>query len=251
MIMATLRSMKLRLFLGWTMIVLLGTQLAAQILEPDMILVEGGTFNMGTETGAKKERPVHPVTLQSFSIGKYEVTQDLWVAVMGSNPSTFNTCGQCPVEQATPAEIDAFIAKLNILTGKKYRLPTEAEWEYAARGGNQSQGYTYPGSNELNLVAWNVANAEGQTHPVGQLKPNELGLYDMAGNVWELCADWFSGSYYKNSPSENPLNTKKAMFRVVRGGSWRSGPERCYNEARNVNSKHHRISNLGFRLVLD
>ncbi len=224
--------------------------MVAQISEPEMVFVEGGTFEMGTNSGTKKERPVHKVTLNSFSIGKYEITQDQWVAVMGSNPSTFNTCGKCPVEQATPDEIDAFIAKLNYLTGKNYRLPTEAEWEYAARGGNKTKGYTYPGSNDLGLVAWNVANAEAQTQPVGEKLPNELGLYDMAGNVWELCSDWFSGKYYKNSPADNPINTKKAMFRVVRGGSWRSGPERCYNEARNVNSKHHRISNLGFRLVL-
>jgi formylglycine-generating enzyme required for sulfatase activity len=243
--------MMVRLFLGWMMVWVLSAQLQAQVAEPEMVFVEGGTFQMGTAEGTKKELPVHAVTLHSFYIGKYEITQNQWVAVMGTNPSTFNTCGQCPVEQATPAEINAFIAKLNTLTGKKYRLPTEAEWEYAAIGGNKSKGFTYPGSNKLDDVAWHVSNAGGITHPVGELKPNELGIYDMAGNVWELCSDWFAGSYYKRSPPANPLNTKKALYRVVRGGSWKSASERCYNQARNINSRHHRTSNMGFRLVLE
>jgi formylglycine-generating enzyme required for sulfatase activity len=241
--------MRIRIYLG--LIMLLPLALLAQIAEPEMVFVEGGTFEMGTNSGTNKEQPVHKVTLNSFSIGKYEITQDQWVAVMGSNPATFNTCGKCPVEQATPADIDTFIAKLNALTGKKYRLPTEAEWEYAATGGKKSKGFTYPGSNNLDEVAWNVNNAQGTTHPVGALKPNELGLYDMAGNVWELCSDWFAGNYYKHSPADNPLNTKKALFRVVRGGSWKSASERCYNQARNVNSRHHHTSNMGFRLVLE
>ncbi len=242
--------MVLRLCIGFVML-FLHAQLWAQGPEPEMVFVEGGTFQMGTSEGTKKELPVHAVTLNNFYIGKYEITQNQWVAIMGINPSTFNTCGQCPVEEATPADIDTFIAKLNALTGKKYRLPTEAEWEYAAIGGNKSKGHVYPGSNNLNDVAWNVDNADGMTHPVGALKPNELGIYDMAGNVWELCSDWFAGGYYKNSPATNPLNSKKAVFRVVRGGSWLSGPERCYSQARNVNSKHHQRANMGFRLVLE
>lgn len=223
----------------------------ASITEPDMVLVPGGTFDMGTLNGAGHERPVHAVTLDSYYIGKYEVTQDLWQAVMGYNPADFNTCGQCPVEQVTPEEIDQFIAKLNELTGKHYRLPTEAEWEYAAIGGPQSKHYTYPGSDSLADVAWYVGNADNKTHPVGLKEPNELGLYDMAGNVWEICADWFSRSYYKKSPAKNPLNSHKAMFRLVRGGSWRSDTNRCYCQARNRNSRDHHISNMGFRLVLD
>ncbi len=243
--------MKIHYCLGLMMLLLWHAPLLAQMPALEMVLVEGGSFAMGTNTGTKKERPVHTVTLNNFYIGKYEITQNQWLAVMGTNPSTFNTCGSCPVEQVTLDDIDTFIAKLNALTGKKYRLPTEAEWEYAALGGTQSKGYTYPGSNNLTEVAWHVGNAEATTHPVGELKPNELGLYDMAGNVWELCSDWFSGGYYKHGPATNPQNNQKAMFRVVRGGSWRSGPERCYTQARNVNSKHHRISNLGFRLVLE
>lgn len=234
------------------LLVLLVVNLLAQpFTPPEMVYIEAATFEMGIDGGLKKEHPKHTVKLNSYSIGKYEVTQNLWVSVMGSNPSTFNTCGECPVEQVTPETVDAFISKLNALTGKKYRLPTEAEWEYASAGGAKSQNYTYSGSNNLDEVAWNVDNADEKTHPVGTKKPNELGLYDMSGNVWELCQDWYSPKWYKKSPSDNPVNTQKAVFRLVRGGSWRSGPERCYNEARNRNSKHHHISNLGFRLVLE
>jgi sulfatase modifying factor 1 len=170
---------------------------------------------------------------------------------MGNNPSTFNSCGECPVEQVEWESIHLFISKLNTITGKKYRLPTEAEWEYAAMGGSKSMHYQYSGSNNLNEVAWNKDNAENKTHPVGLKKPNELGIYDMSGNVWELCSDWYSADYYKTSPASNPRNDQPAKYRVVRGGSWRSGENRCYNKARNRNIKDHHISNLGFRLVLE
>lgn len=228
-------------------------QLAAQtdIPQPEMVFVEGGSFEMGVAKGLKKEMPQHTVTLNDFYIAKYEVTQDLWVAVMGSNPSTFNTCGKCPVEEIDGPMVDEFLKKLNELTGKNYRLPTEAEWEYAAIGGKLSKGYTFPGGNDLNEVAWNVANAHQKTHPVGLKTPNELGLYDMAGNAWELCADYYDKKYYKYSPNNNPVNTKKAKLRVARGGSWRSAANRCYSQARNRDIHDHQKDNLGFRLVLD
>jgi formylglycine-generating enzyme required for sulfatase activity len=216
-----------------------------------MVRIEGGIFQMGDSATEKKERPLHAVTLNSFSIGKYEVTQNLWRSVMGSNPSTFNTCDECPVEQVDWESIQQFISKLNALTGKKFRLPTEAEWEYAAMGGNKSLHYKYSGSNNLSEVAWNKNNAADKTHPVGLKKPNELGLYDMSGNVWEQCSDWYDADYYQNSPTNNPRNDHPAKYRVVRGGSWRSGENRCYNKARNRNIKDHHISNLGFRLVLE
>lgn len=214
-----------------------------------MVFVEGGTFQMGDSAGLKNEQPQHAVTLNSFSIGKYEVTQELWVAVMGSNPSTFNTCSTCPVEQVEWESVEIFLSKLNTLTGKKYRLPTEAEWEYAAMGGNKSKHYRYSGSNSLSEVAWHKGTAEEKTHPVGLKKANELGLHDMSGNVWELCSDWYDAAYYKRMPQNNPRNDTPAKYRVVRGGSWRSGENRCYSKARNRNIKDHHISNLGFRLV--
>jgi formylglycine-generating enzyme required for sulfatase activity len=141
---------------------------------------------------------------------------------------------------------------LNALSGKKYRLPTEAEWEYAALGGKLSKDYLYPGGNNLQQVGWVVQNADKRTHPVGQKQPNELGIYDMPGNVWELCADYWGPGYYKHSPANNPCNTQPAMLRVTRGGSWRSAENRCYCKARNCNVyDHYRKENFGLRLVLD
>jgi len=218
---------------------------------PTMILVDSGTYKMGSTNGLKNEKPVHTVTLKSFYIGQYEVTQALWQKVMGDKPSHFSGCSDCPVEEVTPEQIQQFITRLNQLTGKHYRLPTEAEWEYAALGGNKSKGYKYSGGDDLGEVAWCEDNSEKRTHPVGQKKPNELGLYDMSGNVWELCADWFNKNYYAISPVNNPLNYKKAVHRVVRGGSWRSPAERCYSKARNRNINDHHKQNGGFRLALD
>ena len=220
-------------------------------INPSMVFVEGGTFEMGSNTGVKNERPVHKVTLNSFYIGVYEVTQSLWQSVMGDNPSYFKSCNTCPVEEASPEQVDLFLTKLNALTGKRFRLPTEAEWEYAARGGSKSKGYRYCGSDSLFEVGWVRDNAGEKTHQVGLKKPNELGLYDMSGNVWELCIDWWNPAFYKNSPADNPVNLKKAGFRVTRGGSWRSGEERCYNTARNRNVYDHHKQNCGFRLVMD
>ncbi|HLP52799.1 MAG TPA: formylglycine-generating enzyme family protein [Chitinophagales bacterium] len=218
----------------------------------EMVRVKGGSFQMGTLNGVKSERPVHEVKVGSFAIGKYEITQAQWQAVMGSNPSHFKGCDNCPVEEITLAEVDSFISKLNRISNSNYRLPTEAEWEYAALGGPLSKGYCYPGSDSLEQVAWMVDNAGKKTHPVGQKKPNELGLYDMSGNVWELCSDYWNAAYYKTSPAVNPRNDTKAVFRVTRGGSWRSGEERCYSKARNFNAyDHYRKENFGLRLVID
>jgi formylglycine-generating enzyme required for sulfatase activity len=226
---------------------LLDTLLAAN----PMVLVEGGTFQMGSSDGLKNERPVHAVTLKSFYIGKFEVTKSLFLAVMDSQ-GIGEACNDCPIVDRSPEEIDTFLNRLNTMTGKHYRLPTEAEWEYASIGGNKSKGYKYSGSNNLDEVAWYKSNSKGTwTNPVGQKKPNELGLYDMSGNAWELCADWFDNNYYKRSPAANPRNDKKAAHRVVRGGSWRSPEERCYSKARNRNIKDHRKQNGGFRLALD
>ena len=221
------------------------------VTEPAMLLVMGGAFKMGSDTDLKNERPAHIVSLNSFYMSMYEITQSIWQVVMAGNPSYFKTCAYCPVEEVTPEQVDTFIAKLNLITGKHYRLPTEAEWEYAAIGGRKKRGYKYPGSDSLEEVAWIKGNAAEKTHPVGEKKPNELGLYDMAGNVWELCSDWWSADYYSHSPESDPRNDAKALFRVVRGGSWRSEAERCYSKARNRNVYDHTKQNCGFRLVLD
>lgn len=188
----------------------------------NMVYVEGGTFTMGAtaEQGRDaydNEKPAHKVTVSSFSIGKYEVTQKEWKAVMGSNPSKFRG-DNLPVENVSWEDCQSFIRKLNSLTGKKFRLPTEAEWEYAARGGNKGHGYKYSGSNKLDEVGWYYDNSGKTTHEVGRKSPNELGLYDMSGNVCERCNDW-EGDYGSNSQTD-PLGPSSGSYRVLRGGSW-------------------------------
>lgn len=189
-----------------------------------MMLVEGGTFAMGATSEQividtpEDEFPVHNVTLSNYYIGETEVTQELWNTVMGENPSNFKGDLQCPVEMVSWDDCQTFIAKLNELTGKSFRLPTEAQWEYAARGGKQTKKYLYSGGDDLDAVAWHYYNASETTHPVKTKRPNELHLYDMSGNVWEWCADWY-GSYSADGQT-NPTGPAKGAKRVVRGGAW-------------------------------
>jgi sulfatase modifying factor 1 len=218
------------------------------LLNHEMVFVEGGTFQLGSETGEYDQRPVHTVILSSFNIGKFEVTQAQWKAIMGSNPSYFKDCDQCPVEQVSWNDVQDFIRKLNAQTGKNYRLPTEAEWEYAAKGGKSSKGYTYSGSNDLNSVAWNSENSGFKTHAVGGKQANELGVYDMTGNVWEWCSDWY-GTY--NSYSEtNPTGASLGKARVLRGGRGDDGAYYCRSAFRYGNFPDYWFSDYGFRLVL-
>ena len=222
-----------------------------QNLINNMIYVEGGTFTMGatSEQGNdaySDEKPAHQVTLSSFSIGRYEVTQEEWEAVMGSNPSKFKGA-KLPVEKVSWDDCQAFIRKLNQLTGKKFRLPTEAEWEYAARGGNKSIGYKYAGGNNLGSVAWYKDNSNGKTHEVGQKQPNELGLYDMSGNVWEWCQDWRGD--YSSSSQTNPAGPSTGSDRVDRGGSWIYYAGSCRVSRRSHCTPGIRRDDLGFRLA--
>ena len=194
----------------------------------DMVWVEGGIFMMGAtgeqgDDAETNEFPVHQVTLSGYYISKYEVTQELWLAVMGSNPSFFTGNPRHPVENVSWNDCQKFIAKLNSLTGKNFRLPTEAEWEYAARGGKWSMGYKYPGSDSLDSVAWIDVSPYGTTHPVGQKSPNELGLYDMSGNVHEFCQDWY-GSYISVAQT-NPTGPTSGPDHVIRGGGYYSRAE--------------------------
>ena len=158
------------------------------------------------QDGNSNEQPVHKVKLSNFEMGKYPITQAQWEAVMGANPSRFNTCDQCPVEKISWNDVQEFIEKLNEkYPGKNYRLPTEAEWEYAARGGNESKGNLYSGSSELGSVGWFSDNSNNKTHPVGKKQPNELGIYDMSGNVWEWCHDWYDDEYYKTCADQGTV----------------------------------------------
>jgi formylglycine-generating enzyme required for sulfatase activity len=217
--------------------------------EPEMIYIAGSTFNMGSDDGDNDEKPIHSVTVSDFYIGKYEVTQKQWRDIMGSNPSYFKDCDQCPVENVSWDDVQEYLKKLNARSGKIFRLPTEAEWEYAARGGNQSRGYTYSGGNNLDEVAWYDGNSGNKTHPVGQKGPNELGLYDMSGNVWEWCGDWYGSGYYQNSPAINPKGPTSESSRVDRGGCWYRNAQYCRSSFRSF-APLSRISYLGFRLVL-
>ncbi|MBQ7689970.1 MAG: SUMF1/EgtB/PvdO family nonheme iron enzyme [Muribaculaceae bacterium] len=221
-----------------------------------MVTVEGGTFTMGasdddTEAGSD-ETPAHQVTLTDFSIGSTEVTQEVWQAVMGTNPSYFTGDLQRPVECVSWNTCSDFLAALNQLTGKTFRLPTEAEWEYAARGGKKSKGYKYAGSDIVDEVAWykgTIPSNGPQT--VATKKPNELGLYDMSGNVWEWCADWYDKSYYSNSPGSNPTGPTTGYSRVHRGGTW-SNPngEQLRVSNRDCLAPRNSSRYIGLRLAL-
>lgn len=271
-----------------------------------MIRVQGGTFTMGatSEQGSDAyddEKPAHQVTLSTYYIGETEVTQELWKAVMGTNPSYFapketsaaqgsydafvadakrlnakkpgtvkiptrqewdaamvTTSGSLkrPVEQVSWDDCQEFIRRLNQLTGRTFRLPTEAEWEYAARGGSKSRGYKYAGGNDINAVAWYVENAydKGEsspdygTHIVKTKQPNELGIYDMTGNVWEWCQDWYGK--YTDGAQSNPEGPSAASYRVSRGGSWLSNARYCRTSLRNFYSPDLRNYDFGLRLVL-
>jgi len=220
----------------------------------DLVYVRGGSFAMGSDKGESDEKPIHSVTLSNYFIGKYEVTVGQFrkfITATGYKTSADINGGsylwngsQWKLQAGVNWESDALGFKrpeseenhpvihvswtdaieytkwLSTVTGKAFRLPTEAEWEFAARGGMSSNGYTYAGSNDINLVAWSLDNKSNQTFPVGKKQPNELGIYDMTGNVWEWCSDWYDADYYAKSPSMNPQGSKSGLFKVIRGGSW-------------------------------
>ena len=228
-----------------------------------MIAVEGGTFTMGatSEQGSDaddREKPTHSVTLSSYSIGETEVTQALWQTVMGQKPandgyqwdSTFGLGGGYPAYYVSWNDCQNFIRRLNALTGENFRLPTEAEWEFAARGGNKSRGYKYAGSNNIDIVAWYDDNSGSlcQTHIVGTKSPNELGLYDMSGNVREWCQDWYG--YYSSSSQTNPTGPGSGYYRVNRGGNWCIDAWFCRVSCRSYNDPTHRYDVIGLRLAL-
>jgi formylglycine-generating enzyme required for sulfatase activity len=193
------------------------------------------------------EKPVHTVTLSNYSIGETEVTQALWQAVMGANPSSHKD-PNCPVEHVIWDDCQKFIQKLNVLTGKSFRLPTEAEWEYAARGGCKSKGYQYAGSNDLELVAWCSNNSSDQTHPVKTKVPNELGIYDMSGNVGEWCQDWYGP--YSSAAVTNPKGGTTGVYRVIRDGNYSCLVKFCRVVSRDHSNPRAPYQTVGLRLAL-
>lgn len=217
-----------------------------------MFNVPGGSFAMGAANddydADASEKPAHLVTVSTFAIGRTEVTQQLWVAIMGKNPS-FTKGDKLPVTNISYNDCLEFIAKLNSLTGRHFRLPTEAEWEYAARGGNKSMGYKYSGSNAIGSVAWYEGNSYNSTHEVGTKTANELGLHDMTGNVWEWCSDW--KGLYSSTAQENPKGPTTGELRVYRGGSMVSSNKACRISIRlGGYPSSCKLADLGFRLAL-
>ena len=258
------------------------TQILEELTE-SFVLVEGGIFGMGSNSGYSSEKPVHNVTLSSYYVAKTEVTQAQWTAVMGNNPSYFKGDNR-PVEYVSWYDAIVFCNKLSMMDNKTpvysvdgktnpdtwgytpcqgisirsgtvtmdlkangYRLPTEAEWEFAAWGGKKMKGYKYSGSDNLLTVAWYVGNSGDQTHDVATKSPNELGLYDMSGNVWEWCWDWYGS--YSSSAQTNPVGASSGSCRVVRGGSWYHGRSQCSVSCRDYHYPDDRGIMLGFRLV--
>ena len=220
----------------------------------NMVDVEGGTFRMGAKQGDYDgdidERPGQSVTLSTYMICKYELTQREWMAVMGTNPSFF-VGEDLPVDCVSWEMInDHFLPKLRSMTGLNFRLPSEAEWEFAAGGGNKSNGYKYSGSNCIGEVAWNMENSNRMTHSVGQRNANELGLFDMSGNVWEWCNDWYSGVYYSSSTSNNPVGPVSGTHHVLRGGGWSSNAWSCRILYRHHDSPTGWSALYGLRLAL-
>ena len=221
-----------------------------------MIYVEGGSFVMGCTSEQSDcnddERPTHRLMLDSYYIGETEVTQELWRAVMGDNPSKFRGDEtKLPVEMVSWEDCQFFITLLNRMTGRKFRLPTEAEWEYAARGGRKSENNKYAGAPSLDYVGWYKNNSGSRTHDVKSKIPNELGIYDMSGNVWEWCQDWFGSGYYANSPQANPTGPSSGSYRVCRGGCWETNDAQyCRVANRDHLSPGYRSDGIGFRVVL-
>ena len=196
-----------------------------------------------------QEASLHRVSLDDFCISRYEVTQDQWERIMGYNPSFHEKGGRYPVENVSWEDVREFIRRLNILNTKPeepFRLPTEAEWEYAARSGGRPEKYS--GGSDLDTVAWYLENSGGTSHPVGQKTSNGLGIYDMSGNVWEWCQDWYSDDYYRVSPERNPKGPEEGSGRVFRGGGWGDVAQYCRSAIRLDFTPDSRVEFLGFRL---
>jgi len=229
-------------------------QIFPKMPHSEMVFVKGGSFRMGSddEDALGSEKPIHTITVPDFYIGKYPVTQAIWEKVMNNNPSYYKGKNR-PVEQVSwNTIIQEFLPKLKELTGKEYNLPSEAIWEYAAKGGTLSKEYKYAGSNDLNGVGWYNDNSHQETKPVGLKAPNELDLYDMNGNVWEWCLDHWHNTY-DNAPNDAnawvDVNAEKGKSRVIRGGSWSLIQRNCRPSYRFNNHPDFAFNFIGFRLV--
>lgn len=236
----------------WISVLIAGKICPGQPSDPcTFVFVQGGTFTMGNNgtEGNDDEQPRHKVKIADFYIGETEITQAQWVSVMGKNPSLFSGCDSCPVENVSWSDVQRFLKKINKGTkGVVYRLPSEAEWEYAAMGGQKSNHYRFAGSNNLDALGWYKNNADAKTHAVKTKLPNELGLYDMNGNVGEWCIDWVSP--YKDYEQNNPTGKMSGLYKIYRGGSWDQSAVDCRNKSRhNLKPDDKGEGKIGFRLV--
>ncbi|MBQ0074680.1 MAG: SUMF1/EgtB/PvdO family nonheme iron enzyme [Prevotella sp.] len=215
----------------------------------EMVKVDGGTFTMGSTAAdaEEDEAPCRKITLSTYYISKYEITQAQWHSVMSNKKQGNSKNGRLPVYNVTWEKVQVFIERINKKTGRRFRLPTEAEWEYAARGGINGRHFSYSGDRELDSIAWYSGNSVERVHPVGQLKPNELGIYDMSGNVWEMCSDWYGN--YEGDNLKNPKGTRRGDWHVIRGGCWNSSSTECRNTFRQDESLLTATMAIGFRLV--
>ncbi|WP_130472335.1 formylglycine-generating enzyme family protein [Candidatus Magnetaquicoccus inordinatus] len=226
-----------------------GSRICCPITGMPLVWVPGGLFRMGDDsmTARNNEQPAHEVQLQGFWLGQYPVTQGEWFQVMGSNLSHFKRGDNYPVESVSWHDVQEFIRTLNSKGSALYRLPSEAEWEYAARFNGAQLAFS--GSNQVDEVAWHSDNSDGSTHPVGQKSPNALGLHDMSGNVWEWVADWYDPAYYAESTRDNPQGPVNGIHRVKRGGSWQSAPALTRATFRYDSNPSGWYEDLGFRLL--
>ena len=219
-------------------------------LDIEMIFVQGGTFIMGQDNNLTERMPAHKVTVNSYYMSQCKITQAQWIAVLGYNESLFKGCDKCPVENVSWNAAQEIIKKISNATGAKYRFPTEAECEYAAKGGAKTANYKYSGSNLAGDVAWYLPNGGGTTHPVARKKPNELGLDDMSGNLYEWCNDWYDENYYRHCPVNNPLGPLTGELKVIRGGYYGSPLQSMETSDRCIGEQIDLRNNLiGFRIV--
>lgn len=216
----------------------------------EMVFVEGGEYIQGSDL-AYDEKPPHSVRLKDFFIGKFEISQLQWKRIMGENPSNFNECAECPVENVSWRDIEKFLTELNRQTGLTYRLPTEAEWEYASRGGKNSKNYIFSGGDDADAVAWFSENNKQHTRKTGLKQANELGIFDMSGNVMEWCSDWYRNTYYMDASYENPSGPGGGTHKVIRGGSWNTPRDAVRSCNRSYTVMGARYDDLGFRLARD
>ncbi len=224
-------------------------------LKASLVLVEGGDFMMGSdsETASAREKPAHQVSLSNFYMGKTEVTQALFERVMGWNVSYF-ACPTCPVNNISWMNVHLFVTRLNAATGLSFSLPTEAQWEYAAKGGQKSKGYKFSGSDDINSVAWFADNAKRKSYPVATKLPNELGLFDMTGNLWEFCLDDMSRKTYQHDRKKDPVlisnsDPKAVSMKVIRGGGYEFSASESEIFKRDGMTSNVRMPDVGFRLA--